>query len=155
MLQRRAFLRATLASSAIILAVSAGLLTPKRALGSWNKAAFNATGLQTALKSALGSDLTEATTLVTIQAPDIAENGAVVPLAVSSQLKNSAQITLFATQNRTPLIAQFELDKNTQAYISTRIKIAKSSNIIAIVSADGKLYSTRKQIKVNIGGCQG
>jgi sulfur-oxidizing protein SoxY len=153
MLQRRIFLKLPLASSVIIMAVTSGLLTPKRVLGNWNKAAFNATRLQSALKSALGSDLTEASDKITIQAPEVAENGAVVQLTVSSKLENTQTITLFSAQNRTPLIAQFELDKDTQAYISTRIKMAKTSNVIAVVTADGKHYSARKEIKILVGGC--
>lgn len=154
MQQRRTFLNSSLACSFVVMAVASGLLTPVRVLGHWNRAAFNATRLHSAMKSALGSDLTESSKRITIQAPEIAENGAVVPLIVSSSLQNTEIISLFAVQNKTPLIAQFELSKDTQAYISTRIKMRKTSELIAVVSAGGKNYSARKEIKVIMTGCQ-
>ncbi len=136
------------------MAAAGGLLSPECVLGSWNKEAFNAPKLQSALKSVMGSDLTEASNLITIQTPDIAENGTVVPVTVYSSLKNVQSIALFAVQNKTPLVALFELSEDTRAYVSTRIKMAKSSSVIAIVTAQGKHYSARKQIEVLLGGCQ-
>ena len=160
MIQRRTFLKGSLHSTAITLAVSCGLLSPVQVLAStaswsWNREAFAARNLQTSIKSALGSDLTEASNQITIQAPEIAENGAVVPVTVSSTLKNVSRITLLAEKNTTPLAAVFDLDSSTEAFISTRLKMGQSSNVIAIVTAGDKNFSARKDIKVTIGGCGG
>lgn len=149
---RRLFLKKTLSTSAVALAVGSGLLIPMQALA-WNKAAFTATNLQTAIKSALGSDLSEASNKITIDVPEIVENGAVIPITVSSSLKEVSTISLFSEKNSVPLVAQFELDKDCQAFIATRIKMSSTSNVIAIVTAGGKNYNARKEVKMTIGGC--
>lgn len=150
---RRLFLKETLSAAAVTLAVASGLLLPMQAFASWNEVAFAADNLQTAIKSALGSDLSEASNKISIKAPDITENGAIVPITVSSSLEDISTITIFSEKNYAPLVAQFELDKDCDAFISTRIKMSKTSNVIAIVSAGGKNYSTRKEVNVTIGGC--
>ena len=158
MTQRRQFLKSTLSTAAITMAAHCGLLYPVRVLAnasSWNKEAFTARNLQTAIKSTLGSDLTEATDQIDIKVPDIAENGAVVPVTVSSTLKNVSRITLLSEKNATPLVAQFDLHSDTQASIATRIKMGKTSDVMAIVTAGEKNYSARKEVKVTIGGCGG
>ncbi len=150
---RRLFLKASLSKAAITLAASTGLLLPMQAYASWNEVAFNANNLQTAIKSALGSDLSEASNKINIEAPDVVEDGALVPVTISSTLEDVNTISIFSEKNTAPLVAQFELDKDCEAFISTRIKMSNTSNIIAIVSAGGKNYSTRKEVKVTIGGC--
>lgn len=160
MIQRRALLKGTLNTTAISMAASCGLLCPVRVLASiasspWNKEAFSAKNLPSAIKSTLGSDLTEVSDQINIKAPDIAENGAVIPVTVSSALKNVTRIILLSEQNATPLVAMFELNNEMLAFISTRIKMGKTSNVIAIVTAGEKNYSARKEIKVTIGGCGG
>lgn len=152
---RRLFLKETLSSTAITIAVSSGLLLPMQAIASWNERAFIADNLQIAIKSALGSDLSESSDKISIKAPDIVENGAVVPITITSYLEDISTIAVFSEQNSTPLVALFELDKDCEAFISTRIKMSKTSNVIAIVSAGGKSYSTRQEVKVTIGGCGG
>jgi sulfur-oxidizing protein SoxY len=153
-MQRRHFLKNTLATSAIALAASSGLLIPIQVLA-WNKKAFEATNMQTAMQDILGTELTEANDKIKIKAPDIAENGAVVPITVSSTLANVSSISIFSEKNGTPLIAKFNFKGNTQAFISTRIKMGKTSNVIAVCESNGKYYSARKEVKVTIGGCGG
>ncbi len=150
---RRLFLKRTLNSATITLAVSSGLLLPIQAIAAWNEVAFAATNLQTAIKSVLGTDLSRASDKISIKIPDIIENGAIVPVTVSSTLKEVSTITLFSEKNTAPLVAQFELDKDCIAFISTRIKMSQTSNVIAIVTARGNNYSARKKVKVTIGGC--
>nr|WP_198266358.1 thiosulfate oxidation carrier protein SoxY [sulfur-oxidizing endosymbiont of Gigantopelta aegis] len=150
---KRLFLKSSLSASVITIAIGAGFLTPMRALATWNEAAFKTNNLPTAIKSALGSDLSEASNKITIKAPDIAENGTLVPVTVSSSLEDVSAITLFSEKNNAPLVAQFELDKDCDAFIATRIKMNMTSNVIAIVTAKGKHYSTRKEVKVTLGGC--
>ena len=152
---RRLFLKDTLSTAAVTLAVSSGLLLPIQAYASWNEIAFAANNLQTAIKSALGSDLSEASNKISIKSPETVENGAIVPITVTSSLEDVSTIAIFSEQNNAPLVALFDLDKDCDAFISTRIKMSKTSNVIAIVSAGGKSYSTRKKVNVTIDGCSG
>ncbi len=154
-MQRRHFLKNTMATGAIALAASSGLLVPGSVLAAWNKKAFDAKDVQSALKGAIGTELTEATDKINIKAPQIAENGAVVPITISSTLSNVKSITILSEKNGTPLIAKFNLKGKAEAFISTRIKMGKTSNIIAVCESGGKFYSARKEVKVTIGGCGG
>lgn len=153
-MQRRHFLKNTMATSAIALAATSGLLVPLQVLAR-NTKAFDAKSVQDAMKGAIGTELTEASDQITIKAPDIAENGAVVPVTISSKLSNVTAITILSEKNGTPLVAQFNLKGSTQAFVSTRIKMGKTSNIIAICETGGKFFSARKEVKVTIGGCGG
>jgi sulfur-oxidizing protein SoxY len=153
--KRRVFLKGTLAGGAVAVAVSAGLLSPRRVLAAWPKDAFQAKEVQNALKGLYGTDLTAPSDAITIKAPDIAENGAVVPITISTNLPNVSSISIIAEHNPTPLAASFNLASNAEGFISTRIKMGKTSNVIAAVKSGDKVYSARKEVKVTIGGCGG
>ena len=88
-------------------------------------------------------------------APDIAENGAVVPVGAVSKLPNTTDIMIIVEKNPSPLAAAFTIPAGTNADVQTRIKMGQSSNVIAVVKADGKLYSATKETKVTLGGCGG
>jgi sulfur-oxidizing protein SoxY len=88
-------------------------------------------------------------------APDFAENGAVVPVTVSSTLSNVEAISIIASNNPSPLTSTYVLTSASVPFVSTRIKLGKTSNVMAVVKADGKLYSASKEVKVTIGGCGG
>jgi len=154
-MNRRVFLQRSLASGAVALAASSGLLVPGTVLASWNKAAFDAKDMASALKGAVGSDSVEESADIKIKAPDIAENGAVVPVTVSTTIKDVKTISIFSEKNGTPLVAQFDFDSSSQPFISTRIKMGKTSNVVAVVNAGGKNYQAKKEVKVTIGGCGG
>ncbi len=154
-MKRRVFLKGTLASSALAVAVSAGLIAPRQVLAAWPKSAFEADNVNDAMSGLLGTDLAPGSNNITVDAPDIAENGAVVPVNISTSLKNVTSITILAEKNRTPLVASFNLTGKAKGKVSTRIKMGESSNVIAVVKSGGKLYSARKEVKVTIGGCGG
>jgi sulfur-oxidizing protein SoxY len=154
-MQRRTFLKGSLASSAVAVAVGAGLLSPRAVLAAWPKAAFEAKNVQDAMKGVFGSDASAASDDIKIKAPDIAENGAVVPVSVTSGMSGISDISIIVEKNGTPLAANFVLASNAKGNVSTRIKMGKTSNVIAVVKAGGKLYSARKEVKVTIGGCGG
>ena len=153
-IQRRTILKGALASSAVGVAVSAGLLTPQQALAAWPKDAFEAKAVDDALK---GLNLTAPTASpdITVKAPDIAENGAVVPVTVETTLKDVESITIIAEKNPVPLVASFQMSPATEGYISTRIKMGATQDVRAIVKAGGKVYEAKKEVKVTIGGCGG
>ncbi|OYY80596.1 MAG: thiosulfate oxidation carrier protein SoxY [Hydrogenophilales bacterium 16-62-9] len=90
-----------------------------------------------------------------MKAPDIAENGAVVPVEVTSSIAGTTAIAIVAEKNVTPLVADFDLMNGAQGFISTRIKMGQTSLIRAVVTAGGKTYTSAKEVKVTIGGCGG
>jgi sulfur-oxidizing protein SoxY len=152
---RRLILKGSLAAGAVGVAVSAGLLTPRAAMAAWPKEAFESKDLNTALSASMGSsDMTDSDK-VRLKAPDIAENGAVVPVTVTSGIDGTTSIAIIVAKNATPLTATFNLGPTTEGYVATRIKMGKTSDVIAVVKAGGKLYSAKKEVKVTIGGCGG
>ncbi|MFN3973590.1 MAG: thiosulfate oxidation carrier protein SoxY, partial [Gemmobacter sp.] len=92
---------------------------------------------------------------ITIKAPDIAENGAVVPVEVSTSIAGASSIAILADKNAQPLIGTFNLTGGTEGFISTRIKMGQTSMVRAVVTAGGKTYASAKEVKVTIGGCGG
>jgi len=154
-MKRRVFLKGSLAASAMGAAVGAGLLTPQAVLAAWPKAAFESKKVEDSLNSLMGSGLTGASNDISIKAPDIAENGAVVPVTVSTTIAGVESIAILAEKNPSPLAASFDLGKGAQGFVSTRIKMGKTGDVIGVVKAGGKLYAARKGVKVTIGGCGG
>ena len=153
--KRRVFLRSSLAAGTLGVAAGAGLLTPQAVIAAWNEKAFHAESIDDALSAAMGSASNTASDAIKIKAPDIAENGAVVPVSISSDLTGVESIALLAAGNNTPLIATFTLGEGAVANVSSRIKMAKTGDVVAVVKAGGKLHSARKSVKVTIGGCGG
>ena len=152
---RRTFLRLSGAAGTLALATAAGLLKTGEALAAvWNKGAFESKAVADALKGLGASNLIESND-ISITAPEIAENGAVVPVAVTSKIPNTQSISIVAEKNPFPLTATFDIANGAEAYVSTRLKIGESSNLRAVVKADGKFYTAVKGVKVTIGGCGG
>ena len=154
-MKRRVFLKGSLAASVTTVAVGAGLMAPQAVLAAWPKAAFQAKNVDEAVNNALGSSATMASDAIKIKAPDIAENGAVVPITVVADIAGAESIALLADKNASPLVAVFNLGPGTMADVSTRIKMGKTGDVIAVVKAGGKLHAARKSVKVTIGGCGG
>jgi sulfur-oxidizing protein SoxY len=155
-MKRRTFLQGSLAGGAVAAAVGAGLLSPTTVLAAaWPKAAFSAKSVQGAMKGLFGSDSSTASDAIKIKAPDIAENGAVVPVSVNTSITGVNQIALITEHNANPLACSFEMGPTTKGFISTRLKMSKTSDVIAVVQAGGKRYAARKNVKVTIGGCGG
>ena len=153
-MNRRTLLKRTLAVSAVGVAASAGLLAPGQVLAAYPKAAFEAKDTTGALNAALGSGSVEDSDDIKIKAPDIAENGSVVPVTITSGMSGVESIAILADSNNTPMVASFNLN-GSEAYVSTRIKMGKTGNVVAVVKSGGKLYTNKKEVKVTIGGCGG
>jgi len=153
--KRRILLQGSLAAGAVGAAVGTGLLTPRAVLAAWPESAFTAEQLDDALKELLGTTTYEASDRVKLKAPDIAENGAVVPVTVEAEVEGVDSISIVATGNQTPLVASFNLGADTLGFVSTRIKMAKTATVIALVKAGDQLMSASKEVKVTIGGCGG
>ncbi|MEO6746169.1 MAG: thiosulfate oxidation carrier protein SoxY [Caldimonas sp.] len=145
--------RTVLAQGSLLAMLAAcGLLSAQQARAA-EAAGFDAKTLDEALK-ALGGTAVDSKDVV-IVSPDIAENGAVVPVAVTSKLPKTQQIVLLVEKNPFPLTAVFTIPDGTEPYVSTRVKMGQSTNVVAVVKADGKLYAASKETKVTLGGCGG
>lgn len=152
---RRILLKGGCAAGVVAFAASAGLLVPGRALAAqWNKGAFEAKSIADALKGLGAAGVTDSMDIL-IKAPDIAENGNVVPVEVISQIAGTQSISILAEKNPLPLLAVFEFAEGAQGYASTRIRLGQTSNVRVVVKAGDKYYSAAKEIKVTIGGCGG
>ena len=152
---RRTFLKGTGAAGTVAIAIAAGLLKPTQVLAAeWNKAAFEAKSVSDALKG-MGASAPADSKDILIKAPDIAENGAVVPVEVTSKIAGTQSIAIMAEKNANPLVANFNLSNGAEGYVSTRIKMGQTSLIRAVVKAGGKTYTAAKEVKVTIGGCGG
>jgi sulfur-oxidizing protein SoxY len=120
----------------------------------WPKDAFQQKTDADAIKSIYAKS-PEESDKVRLDAPEIAENGAVVPISVSSTLPDVTSISILVTENPFPLAASYKIPPGTQAAVGSRLKMAKTSKVVALVEAGGKLYSATKEVKVTVGGCGG
>jgi sulfur-oxidizing protein SoxY len=148
--------REMLARSAGVAGLLAGLgLLPQVAQAAWSQAAFDAKTMSDAMK-ALGSAAPVESKDVTLTGPDIAENGAVVPVGVSSSLPGVKRLLVLVEKNPSTLTAAFDVTDAVEANFSTRVKMGQSSNVYAVaIMADGKALFAVKEIKVTLGGCGG
>ncbi|WP_439112664.1 thiosulfate oxidation carrier protein SoxY [Hydrogenophaga sp.] len=147
---RRAVIKTT---GAFATLVSLGIITQSQAQAAVDRASFQVKTLEDALKAIGGTAATS--DQVTVVSPDIAENGAVVPVGATSKLPNTTEMYLIVEKNPTPLSAGFMIPAGTVADVQTRLKMGQSTNVIAVVKADGKLFSATKETKVTLGGCGG
>ena len=152
---RRDVLKSGGGLSLLALLGAAGWLTPQAAHADWNKAAFEAKSMDETMKAFGGSAPAQSKDIAFVQTPDIAENGAVVPIGVSSSVPKTESIAILVEKNPNALAAVFDLPAGTEPTVSTRVKMGQSSNIHALVRADGKFYVATKEVKVTLGGCGG
>lgn len=152
---RRLVLKQSAGVTVMVLAASAGLLRPGTANAAWNKAAFDAKGAVNDVVKALGGSAAQESADVVLTGPDIAENGAVVPLGVSSKLPKTEMMALLVEKNPNALAGMFMMTPETEPAVSTRVKMAQTSDVFALVKADGKYYFAKKEVKVTLGGCGG
>jgi sulfur-oxidizing protein SoxY len=116
--------------------------------------AFKQKSVDDAVKLLYGKSA-EKSDKIKLDAPEIAENGAVVPIAVSSTLPDVTAIAFLVAENPNALVAAYKIPAGTMPSVANRIKMARTSNVIVVVEASGKLYSTTKEVKVTVGGCGG
>jgi sulfur-oxidizing protein SoxY len=141
-------------------AVVAGLLAttglfPQAAFAAWNKNAFEAKNVADVAK-AFGGGAPAESKDVTITGPDIAENGAVVPLAAATTLAGVKHLLILVEKNPNALVAKFDVNESVEPSFSTRAKMGQSSDVYAVaITADGKALYSRKEVKVTLGGCGG
>lgn len=136
------------------LAAAGWLKSAGAATESWNKDAFETHALADARK-ALGAEAAQSGDVAFVQTPEIAENGAVVPIGIASRIPGTDSIAILIEKNPNPLAAIFDIPQGTEASINLRVKMAQTSNVYALVRAEGRYYVASKEIKVTLGGCGG
>lgn len=127
-------------------------LMPAAAWSAVDRAAFGATNLKDAL-NALGVIAPADNASIKLTAPDIAENGATVPVTVECMFSGVEQISILVDKNPTMLVASFAIPEGTEGYISTKIKMAQTATVVALVKANGKFYRASREVQVTSGGC--
>jgi len=138
------------------LLAAAGWLVPETAAAqAWNKNAFEAKTMDETMKAFGGGAPAQSKDIAFLSTPDIAENGAVVPIGVSSAIPKTESIAILIEKNPNMLAASFDIPAGTDPSVTTRVKMGQSSNVYALVKADGKYYVASKEIKVTLGGCGG
>jgi sulfur-oxidizing protein SoxY len=155
-LQRRKALRTGGGLTLLTLVAAAGWLRPEDALAAeWNKAAFETNSMDATVKALGGGAPAPSADIIFFSTPDIAENGAVVPIGITSKIANTQSIAILVEKNPNMLAAVFDIPAGTDTSLSTRIKMGQTSNVYALVKADGKYHVASKEIKVTLGGCGG
>lgn len=154
--KRRHLLKSGGGVTLLTLLAAAGWLKPGDAAAqSWNKAAFDTRSMADTMKALGGAEPVQSKEIVFFQTPEIAENGAVVPVGITSNIPKTESIAVLIEKNPNMLAAVFEIPPGTEPSISTRVKMGQSSNIYALVKADGKYFVASKDVKVTLGGCGG
>ncbi len=134
-------------------AVAGMALAPINLLAAqWNAKAFDETRFADSLKSVGALDLIESGQ-IQLKTPEIAENGAIVPIQVISEIPNTEKVFVFAEKNPQPLVASFSFVGNVEPFFATRIKMGESAKVHVVVRANGRHYTTSRDVKVTIGGC--
>ena len=156
-MKRREVLKTGGSITLLALITAAGWAPPREALAadSWNKAAFDTKSMDETTKALGGTTPAPSKDITFFQTPDIAENGAVVPIGVTSTIPKTESIAILVEKNPNMVAAMFDIPAGTEPSISTRVKMGQSSNIYALVKADGKYYVASKEVKVTLGGCGG
>ncbi len=149
-MKRRSFLKGSLIAGA---AVSTGLLIPSMAYAD-GADAFKAKSVEDVLK-ALGATGAEVSDKIKIKAPEIAENGAVVPVGITSEIEGTTEIISITAANPTPMSARYTFGEGAIPAIKSRFKMGKTTDVIALVKANGKYYTAKTEVKVTKGGCGG
>jgi sulfur-oxidizing protein SoxY len=150
---RRTALKRTGALAAT--ALTAGLLRPAEALADWNKSAFESKTVADALRNLKVASPADTKDIV-IRAPDIAENGAVVPIEIQSNIAGTKSIVVLIEKNPFPYAASFDFAQGALPYVALRVKMGETSNVrVVAATADGKFHAAVKEVKVTIGGCGG
>lgn len=153
-MKRRNFIKTALLASATGAAVSGGLLSSRVVFAAADADLLAVKSVDEALK-ALGAPEATESDKIKIKAPEIAENGAVVPIGVTSEIEGTSEILLLVSKNPAPFAGRYHFGKKTEPAIKSRLKMAKTSDVMAVVKAGDKFYTAKSNVKVTKGGCGG
>ena len=159
-MNRRKFASTSALSAAYALAVGAGLIAPGTVLAQanaagWNEKAFGQKGLKDAAASLGAASFSDTKDVNWGNTPEIAENGAVVPVSVASNIAKTESIAILVDKNPSALSGVFDIPAGTDPAVVVRVKMGQTSNVFALIKADGKYFVATREIKVTLGGCGG
>lgn len=121
----------------------------------WPRKAYDEKKTEAAMHDYFGTSKATKSDKVKLTVPDIAENGAVVPITIETKLPKVTKMAVFIPKNPYAMTVAYKFPEGTEPFVSNRVKMAKGSEVIAVVESDGKLYKTSKHVKVTVGGCGG
>jgi len=147
--------RRQLIQAGITVGAMTGVMFSGLVKADWPTAAYQQKDQKHAMEKLFGDKLAKESDKISLRAPELAENGAVVPVNIKTELPNVKSISIFVENNPNPLAARFNMVKNQQGKVSTRIKLAKQSQVTAIVETDQGLFMKSQLVKVTRGGCGG
>ena len=153
-MNRRNFIKNSMLFAGSLVAVPS-LIVSRKAYAAWPEKSFDIRDLTESVSSVYGHSNLEESSKVKLKAPEIAENGAIVPINVSTTLDNVESIMIFVENNPQPLSSGYKLTSLSEPSIGTRLKMGKSSNVMAAVKSGDKVYTSTQEVKVTIGGCGG
>ena len=153
-MNRRNFIKNSMLFAGSLVAIPS-LIVSKKAYAAWPKKSFDIKDLNESVSSVYGHSNLEESSKVKLKAPEIAENGAIVPINVSTTLDNVESIMIFVENNPQPLSSGYKLTSLSEPSIGTRLKMGKTSNVMAAVKSGDKVYTSTQEVKVTIGGCGG
>ena len=153
-MNRRNFIKNSMLFAGSLVAVPS-LIVSGKAYAAWPEKSFDIKDLTESVSSVYGHSNLEESSKVKLKAPEIAENGAIVPINVSTTLDNVESIMIFVENNPQPLSSGYKLTSLSEPSIGTRLKMGKSSNVMAAVKSGDKVYTSTQEVKVTIGGCGG
>ena len=153
-MKRRNFIKNSMLFAGVLTTLPSVLFT-KKSYAAWPKKSFDIKDLTDSVKSVYGHNDLEESSKVKLKAPSIAENGAIVPINVSTTIENVDSIMIFVENNPQPLSSGYQLTQLAEPSIGTRLKMGKTSNVMAAVKSGDKVYTSTQEVKVTIGGCGG
>jgi len=154
-MDRRLFLHESLGAGTLAVAAAAGLLRPVAVLASEFDEAFQAESAEAALSGLLGDQQSSPSDRIAVKAPEIAENGAKVPVQVETELEEVNSISILVPKNPAPLIAVYEFGSSFAGMVNTRVKMRETSEVIALVRTPQGAFTAKANVKVTVGGCGG
>ena len=153
-MNRRNFIKNSMLFAGSLVAVPS-LIVSRKAYAAWPEKSFDIKDLTESVSSVYGHSNLEESSKVKLKAPEIAENGAIVPINVSTTLDNVESIMIFVENNPQPLSSGYKLTSLSEPSIGTRLKMGNTSNVMAAVKSGDKVYTSTQEVKVTIGGCGG
>ncbi len=154
-MKRRSFIKSALVASATGAAVTGGLLSPSTVFAAAHETDFTKVKSFDEVMKLIGATGAAESDMIKIKAPEIAENGAVVPVGITSEIEGTTEIIVVLAKNPTPYAAKYTFGKKAKTSVKSRFKMAKTSDVVAVVKANDKFYMAKSNIKVTKGGCGG
>ena len=152
-ISRRTFVQGTVTGAVASAGWTAGALMPRDARAALPRQTFLAVSPADAIRAVLGTDQSTMSPAVELDVTGMAEMGDLVPLSVRTTLPDVASITIVADQNPNPIVAHYRIDPQLAPYLSTRVRLAKSGDVHALVMAGGAVHRATKHVEIGIGGC--